>query len=192
MSRPPQWGHVRPCHGRQPPAGPREPGAPSSPSPARLPAPAFHPIRQGPAQRLHRPPWPRKALPAPVAAAPGSPCDPGQPILKLRALHPDLRKSGLRRIAKPTAWLTSSPAAAANPATWSLSLGEMESAHRHVAQQRLKRPGAGWRVEHAEYMLALRINRINVDWDAYWKALAQPNPDVANDNSPKKSLRRTA
>ena len=120
------------------------------------------------------------------------PCDPGQPILKLRALHPDLRESELRRIAKPTAWLTSSPAAAANPATWSLSLGEIESAHRHVAQQRLKRPGAGWRVEHAEYMLALRINRINGDWDAYWKALAQPNPDVANDNSPKKSLRRTA
>jgi hypothetical protein len=35
--------------------------------------------------------------------------------------------------------------------------GEIESAHRYVAQQRLKRPGAWWRVEHAEHMLALRI-----------------------------------
>ena len=41
----------------------------------------------------------------------------------------------------------------------------------YVAQQRLKRPSAWWRVEHAEHMLALRINRINGDWDAYWKAL---------------------
>ena len=28
--------------------------------------------------------------------------------------------------------------------------GEIESAHRYVAQQRLKRPGAWWRVEHCE------------------------------------------
>ena len=40
-------------------------------------------------------------------------------------------------------------------------------------------------------MLALRINRINGDWDAYWKALAQTS-GVANDNSPQKSRRRTA
>jgi hypothetical protein len=46
--------------------------------------------------------------------------------------------------------------------------GEIESAHRYIAQQRLKRPGAWWRVKHAEYMLALRINRRNGDWDAYW------------------------
>ena len=41
-------------------------------------------------------------------------------------------------------------------------------------------------------MLALRINRINGDWDVYWKALAQPSSTVANDNNPQKSLRRTA
>ena len=41
--------------------------------------------------------------------------------------------------------------------------GEIESAHRYVAQQRLKRPGAWWRVKHAEYMLALRITRINLE-----------------------------
>ena len=70
--------------------------------------------------------------------------------------------------------------------------GEIESAHRYVAQQRLKRPGAWWLVEHAEFMLALRITRINGDWDAYWKALAQPSPAVATDNNAQKSLRRTA
>ena len=51
---------------------------------------------------------------------------------------------------------------------------------------------AAARVEHAEYMLALRINRINGDWDPYWKALVEQNSAVANDNSPQKSLRRTA
>ena len=70
--------------------------------------------------------------------------------------------------------------------------GEIESAHRYVAQQRLKRPGAWWRVEHAEHMLALRINRINGDWDADWKALTLQRAAAANDNSPNKSLRRTA
>ena len=50
--------------------------------------------------------------------------------------------------------------------------GEIESAHRYVAQKRLKLPGAWWLVGHAEYMLALRINRLNGDWDDYWAALA--------------------
>lgn len=46
--------------------------------------------------------------------------------------------------------------------------GEIESAHRYVVQQRLKRPGAWWRVANAEPMLALRLNRANRQWDAYW------------------------
>jgi hypothetical protein len=63
--------------------------------------------------------------------------------------------------------------------------GEIESAHRYVAQQRLKRPGAWWRVEHAEHMLALRIVRINGDWDAYWRNLRR-KPVAADDNTSKK------
>jgi hypothetical protein len=70
--------------------------------------------------------------------------------------------------------------------------GEIESAHRYVAQQRLKRPGAWWRVEHAEYMLALRIKRINGDWDAYWEALSRKASVPANDNTPPKSPHRAA
>lgn len=69
--------------------------------------------------------------------------------------------------------------------------GEIESAHRYVAQQRLKRPGAWWRVEHAEHMLALRILRINGDWDAYWGKLKQ-KPAAANDNASPGSLNRAA
>ena len=69
--------------------------------------------------------------------------------------------------------------------------GEIESAHRYVAQQRLKRPGAWWRVEHAEHMLALRIVRINREWDAYWRNLKR-KPAVANDNPSKGSPNRAA
>jgi hypothetical protein len=60
--------------------------------------------------------------------------------------------------------------------------GEIESAHRYITQQRLKRPGAWWRVDHAEYMLALRINRQNGDWGAYWTALSKARAH-ANDNN---------
>jgi hypothetical protein len=69
--------------------------------------------------------------------------------------------------------------------------GEIESAHRYLAQHRLKRPGAWWRVEHAEHMLALRILRINGDWDAYWRNLKQ-KPAAANDNAREGSQSRAA
>jgi hypothetical protein len=47
--------------------------------------------------------------------------------------------------------------------------GEIESAHRYVVQQRLKRPGAWWTQDNAEAMLALRITRANGQWSAYWQ-----------------------
>jgi hypothetical protein len=58
--------------------------------------------------------------------------------------------------------------------------GEIESAHRYVAQKRLKLPGAWWLAEHAEHMLALRINRLNGDWEAYWAGLAATPPANLN------------
>jgi hypothetical protein len=58
--------------------------------------------------------------------------------------------------------------------------GEIESAHRYVAQKRLKLPGAWWLVEHAEHMLALRINRLNGEWEDYWAALAANPPANLN------------
>ena len=46
--------------------------------------------------------------------------------------------------------------------------GEIESAHRYVVQQRLKRPGAWWQAHTAERMLALRVHRANRQWQHYW------------------------
>jgi hypothetical protein len=46
--------------------------------------------------------------------------------------------------------------------------GEIESAHRYIVQQRLKRPGAWWCAPNAEHMLALRLNRANRQWHEYW------------------------
>jgi len=39
------------------------------------------------------------------------------------------------------------------------------------AQDRLKISGAWWKIENAAKMLALRISRVNGDWDAYWGKL---------------------
>jgi hypothetical protein len=69
--------------------------------------------------------------------------------------------------------------------------GEIESAHRYIAQQRLKRPGAWWRVDHAEYMLALRITRANGGWDAYWGTPGK-TATPANQNRPAASRKSAA
>ena len=45
--------------------------------------------------------------------------------------------------------------------------GEIESAHRYIVQQRLKRPGAWWTLDNAEHMLARRLNRANGLWTQY-------------------------
>jgi hypothetical protein len=47
--------------------------------------------------------------------------------------------------------------------------GEIESAHRSIIQERLKLPGAWWSPDHIETMLALRLNRANREWEAYWQ-----------------------
>lgn len=47
--------------------------------------------------------------------------------------------------------------------------GEVESAHRHILQKRLKIPGAWWRLERAEEMAHLRAMRANQRWDDFWQ-----------------------
>lgn len=49
--------------------------------------------------------------------------------------------------------------------------GEIESAHRYVIQDRLKKPGAWWKPANAETMLALRVLRANNDWNVYWEQI---------------------
>ncbi len=55
--------------------------------------------------------------------------------------------------------------------------GEIESAHRYIVQQRMKRPGAWWREHNAEHMLALRLNRANRQWDSYWQRTSKNQHD---------------
>ena len=47
--------------------------------------------------------------------------------------------------------------------------GEIERAHRYIIQERLKLPGAWWSPTHVETLLALRLNRANREWEAYWQ-----------------------
>ena len=49
--------------------------------------------------------------------------------------------------------------------------GEIESAHRYVIQERLKISGAWWKIDNADKMLALRINRANGNWGNYWHSI---------------------
>lgn len=51
--------------------------------------------------------------------------------------------------------------------------GEVESGHRSVIQGRLKLSGAWWKIENAEKMLALRVVRVNGQWQSYWGNLRQ-------------------
>ena len=49
--------------------------------------------------------------------------------------------------------------------------GKVESGHRSVIQKRLKIPGAWWKEENAQSMLALRTIVVNDNWDQYWEAV---------------------
>ena len=51
---------------------------------------------------------------------------------------------------------------------WSQASSEVESAHRHVVQQRMKIPGAWWHPDNVPRVLALRMLRANGWWDEYW------------------------
>jgi hypothetical protein len=46
--------------------------------------------------------------------------------------------------------------------------GEIESAHRHVVQKRLKLPGSWWKETNAQVLLNLRTARANHCWTPYW------------------------
>lgn len=51
---------------------------------------------------------------------------------------------------------------------WLIGSGRCESAHRSIPQARLKIPGATWKCESVNRMLALRVIRANGWWDEYW------------------------
>jgi len=52
---------------------------------------------------------------------------------------------------------------------WSSASSEVESAHRHIVQVRLKIPGAWWHPDNVPGVLALRMIKANGWWDDYWQ-----------------------
>lgn len=46
--------------------------------------------------------------------------------------------------------------------------GEIESAHRYIIQQRLKRAGTWWTPDNIDGMFAMRLARANKRWNDYW------------------------
>ena len=50
--------------------------------------------------------------------------------------------------------------------------GKIESAHRNIIQQRLKKPGAWWKEDAAEAMINLRVLRANGDWENFWREMS--------------------
>jgi len=51
---------------------------------------------------------------------------------------------------------------------WSTASSEVESAHRHVVQVRMKIAGAWWHPDNVANVLALRMVKANGWWDEYW------------------------
>lgn len=60
--------------------------------------------------------------------------------------------------------------AQARKANLPIGSGEVESAHRHVIQHRLKLAGAWWQQTNAQAMLGLRVARANNCWNTYWSS----------------------
>jgi hypothetical protein len=46
--------------------------------------------------------------------------------------------------------------------------GEIESAHRHLIQKRLKLSGSWWKETNAQALITLRTARANLCWETYW------------------------
>ena len=53
-------------------------------------------------------------------------------------------------------------------AGWSTASSEVESAHRHVVQARVKISGAWWHPDNVGNILALRVLKANSWWHEYW------------------------
>ena len=56
---------------------------------------------------------------------------------------------------------------------WSTASSEVESAHQHIVQVRLKIAGAWWHPDHVGDILALRMLKANHWWEEYWDSRRQ-------------------
>lgn len=69
--------------------------------------------------------------------------------------------------------------AAYEEAGWPTGSGEVESAHKYLPQARLKLPGACWKVESINPMLAIRVIKKNGWWDDFWDWRVDEQEDAA-------------
>ena len=119
-----------------------------------------------------------------AAAPPGKKAG---PWLERQQEH--LRKNKVGQVLRNLAWRQEPPGAAERPVAKAyayiqqrrdqmdyagalakglpIGSGEVESAHRHLVQARLKIPGA-WKEQNAELMLGLRTSRANGLWEPSW------------------------
>ncbi len=70
---------------------------------------------------------------------------------------------------------------------WSIASSEVESAHSHVVQVRLKIPGAWWHPDNVPNILALRMLKANGWWDEYWKLQREKWADQAKQLAAKRN-----
>jgi hypothetical protein len=55
---------------------------------------------------------------------------------------------------------------------WLIGSGEVESVHRYLPQDRMKKAKAQWLREHVNPMFAELAVRANKDWEEYWEEAA--------------------
>lgn len=72
---------------------------------------------------------------------------------------------------------------------WSTASSEVESAHGHIVQPRLKIGGAWWHPDHVDDVLALRMLRANGWWDDYWASQRSSWSERATTFAEKRSSR---
>lgn len=71
---------------------------------------------------------------------------------------------------------------------WSSASSEVESAHRHIVQVRLKIPGAWWHPDNIPNILALRMLKANAWWDEYWNTQKKAWRDRAKQLAAKRTM----
>jgi len=96
-------------------------------------------------------------------------------LKELADLHKSLRSPAKREaIAKLQTYITNHKEQMAydkfRAQGFDIGSGLIESACKTVVQQRLKLPGARWKIVNAQRILSLRVCHLNLDWEPFWQA----------------------
>lgn len=89
---------------------------------------------------------------------------------RLEALQRDVQNDRLRRLLKHLERFSECVDYETYEANdWPTGSGEVESAHKYLPQARLKLPGACWKIESINPMMAIRVIKKNGWWDDFWQ-----------------------